>query len=138
MRRRGTDIFFLVGIHAGRDEEPDLVEDEGAGEDDAADEGGLEQKVERFGGVLVVEVEVEVGERLLHEAVELVAEDPADDEAAEEIREGVDEALAQLFEMLHQAHAGEFGAVADGLAGPVEDVDISHAGSRSLARLREW
>ena len=47
----GADVLLLVGVHAGRDEEPDLVEDEGAGEDGAADERGLEVEVERVGGV---------------------------------------------------------------------------------------
>src|ERR1017187_6004139 len=51
------DVFLFVLVHARRDEEPDLVEDERAGEDSAADERGLEQQVERVGGVLVVEVE---------------------------------------------------------------------------------
>ena len=43
-------------------------------------------------------------------------EDVGDDEADEQIDDGVDEALAELGEVLHQAHAGEFGAVGDGFA----------------------
>ena len=59
----GEDVFLLVGVHAGRDEEPDLVEDEGAGEDGAADEGGLEVEVEASVGWVIVERDVEVVER---------------------------------------------------------------------------
>jgi hypothetical protein len=44
----------------------------------------------------------------------------------------VDEALAQLFEVLHQAHAGEFGAVGDGFAGAVDGVEISHVKGEEL------
>ncbi len=48
---KGNDVLLFVGVHAGRDEEPDLIEDERAGEDGADDDGGLEIKVERVGGV---------------------------------------------------------------------------------------
>jgi hypothetical protein len=41
-RHERPDVFLFVLVHAGRDEEPDLVEDEGAGDDGAADERGLE------------------------------------------------------------------------------------------------
>ncbi len=58
------DVALLVGVHAGRDEEPDLVEDEGRGEDGSADERGLEVEVERVGGVGEVERDVEIVERL--------------------------------------------------------------------------
>ena len=51
-------------------------------------------------------------------------EDVGDGEADEQIDDGVDEALAELFEVLHQAHAGEFGAVGDGGAGAIDE--ISH------------
>ena len=44
-------------------------------------------------------------------------EDIGDEEADGEIDRGVDDALAELFQVLHQAHAGEFRALGDGLAG---------------------
>ena len=122
----GDDVALLVGVHAGCDEEPDLIEDEGRGEDDAAVEGGLEVEVEWIGGVGVVEGDVEVVERLLDDAVEPDVKGVGDAEADEEIDGGVDEALAELGEMLHEAHAGEFGAVGDGCANAVDQ--ISHGG----------
>src|ERR1017187_168075 len=136
------DILLFVLVHAGRDEEPDLVEDERAGDDGTADERGFEIEVERVSGMRVVKAKMEVVQRLLDDFVELHAEDPADGEAAAQEHQGAHDALAQLFEVLHQAHAGEFCAVGDGFAGPVEGVGISHATSRFLARThgleRRW
>jgi len=37
----GDDVALLVGVHAGRDEEPELVEDEGRCEDRATEQGGF-------------------------------------------------------------------------------------------------
>src|SRR6185312_11362602 len=64
------DVALLIGVHAGRDEEPDLVEDEGRGEDGSADQGGLEVEIERIGGVGEVEFDVEIAEGFLDVAVE--------------------------------------------------------------------
>ena len=47
----GDNVTLLVGVHAGRDEEPELIEDEWAGEDGAAVERGLEGEVDGVGGV---------------------------------------------------------------------------------------
>ena len=69
---------------------------------------------------------MKVVERLLNDAVEPHVEGVGDAEADQEIDGGVDEALAELVEMLHEAHAGEFGAVGDGCAGAVDQ--ISHGG----------
>jgi hypothetical protein len=54
----------------------------------------------------VIEVEMEVVERLLDKTVDLRAKYPADDEAGSCVCDGVNEALAQFFQVLHQAHAG--------------------------------
>ena len=77
---------------------------------------------------------MKVVERLLDDAVELIAEDPADDEAAEEEHQRADDALAQFLQVLHQTHAGQFGTVRDGFAGPVHGIEISHGGSRFRTR----
>src|SRR5580693_3790756 len=71
----GEDVLFLVGIHAGGDEEPDLVQDEGAGEDGAADEGGFDDEVDRIRGMGLRHHEAVVDERLLQEGDELVVKD---------------------------------------------------------------
>ena len=61
---------------------------------------------------------------------EPIVEDPAHDKADSQVDGGVDDALAQFVQMLHQAHAREFGALvtrcsrlADCFRG------INHAGS---------
>ena len=82
-----------------------------------------------------VELEAEVRERALNVVVEPDVEDVGDDEAADEVVDGVDEPLAELGEMLHQAHAGEFGAVGYGFACLVDRVEISHAGWPRWPRL---
>ena len=102
----GPDVALLVGVHAGRDEEPEPIEDEGAGEDGSADEGGLEIEIKAVGGVGEVERDVELVERGLDVAVESLVEGVGNDEADEEIDNGVDEALAELGEVLHESHAG--------------------------------
>ena len=71
---------------------------------------------------------MELVERRLDEAVEALVKDVGDDEADEQVDDGVDEALAELGEVLHEGHAGEFGAVGDGSAGPVDRVEVSHGG----------
>ena len=124
-------------VHAGGDEEPDLIEDEGAGDDGAAEEGGLEIEVEGVGGVGEVERDVEIVERLLDDAVEALVEDVGDGEADEEIDDGVDEALAELVEVLHEGHAGEFGAVGYGGAGPVYRIEVSHGGAPRMVLSEE-
>ena len=55
-------------------------------------------------------------ERGLDKAVETLMEGVGDDEADAEIDGGVDETLAQLLQVLHQAHAGELRALGDGVA----------------------
>ncbi len=135
----GNDEAPLFLVEAGRDEEPDLIEDEGRGEDGSADERDLQVEVQRVHGVGVVELDAELVERGLDEAVEALVEGVGDDEADGEIDGGVDDALAQLLEVLHQAHAGEFGALGDGLARFVDCVcGINHGGLPApIFRLQE-
>jgi len=71
-----------------------------------------------------VECDVKVVQWLLDEAVEPLVKGVGDGEPDEQIDGGVDEALAKLGEVLHQAHAWEFGAVGDGGAYAVDE--ISH------------
>ena len=54
----------------------------------------------------VVESDAELVERGLDDAVEPHTKDPGDAEANKEVADGVDEALAELGEVLHQGHAG--------------------------------
>ncbi len=58
-----------------------------------------------------VELQAEVGNGLLDEVVELDVEDVRDDEAENQVPGDPEDAVAELFEMLHEAHAGKFGAV---------------------------
>ncbi len=65
----------------------------------------------------VVELDAELSERGLDKAVEALVEGVCNDKAESEIDRGVNDALAELFKMLHEAHAGQLGALGDGLAG---------------------
>ena len=78
---------------------------------------------------------MQVVEGLLDDAVETAMEELGDDEADDQVDEGVDDALAQLFEVLHQAHAGEFCAVGDSFAGPVVSIQPCRV-ARFLSRIR--
>ena len=122
------DVFLLVGVHAGGDEEPELIEDKWAGDDGAEDEGGLDEEIERIGGMRHGHLEADIDEGLLDVVDESDVEDVGDCESAEEIDNGADDALAELVEMLHEGHAGEFGPVGDGGAGAVDGVEVSHVG----------
>src|ERR1700746_787187 len=74
-----------------------------------------------------VELEAEVGDRALNVVVEADVEDICNDEAGDEVVDGVDEPLAELGEMLHQAHAGKLGPFRYGFACLVNRVEIRHA-----------
>src|ERR1700738_1739874 len=66
---RNDEAFFFL-VEAGGNEQPDLVEDEGRGEDGTADERHLQIQVERVHGVGEVELDAEVIEGSLDQAVE--------------------------------------------------------------------
>ena len=119
----GNDEAFLFLIETGGDEQPDLIEDEGRGENGSADEAHLQiqvHRVHRVEEVQFVDGQVEFFERCGNDSVELLAEAEGDEEADGEIDCRVDDALAELFEVLHQAHAGKLGALGDGLASLVD------------------
>ena len=71
----------------------------------------------------------EMIERSLHKTVEPLVEEVGHEEADGEIDGGVDDALAQLLQMLHQAHAGQVGALRDGFSRLADCVSgINHCG----------
>ena len=66
----------------------------------------------------------------MDEVVELDVEEVGDRESADEVIEGVNDALAQFAEVLHQAHAWQLGAISDCLACAIDRicwVEFSHA-----------
>ncbi len=122
----GNDVLPLVGVHAGRDKEPDLIEDEGAGQDGSGDGGGFKDQVQRVGWVRHGHTQANVDERLLDDGDQTVVEAIRQGKACKEVGESAQNALAQLFQVLHQAHARQFCAVGEGCAGAVDGVQISH------------
>ena len=93
----------------------------------------------------------DVVQRSLDEGDEPIAKDPGDDEAQTQIYGRADDALAQLFQVLHQAHAGQVGALghrrprlADcvrginhgGLPAPWRERTVAHAPVLELLRVR--
>src|SRR5208337_1728499 len=136
----GNDEALLFLVKARRDEQPYLVEDEGCGDNGAADERNLHVEVERVHGVGVIELDAELGKRSLDEAVKPLAEIKGDEKPDGEIDGGVNDALAELVEMLHEAHAGQFGALGDRLAGFFDSfLRINHGGRPApIVRLQGW
>src|SRR5208283_1597731 len=130
------DVLPLVGIHSRRDKQPDLVEDEGAGQDGAGDGGGLQDQVQRVGGVRHGHAQADVDQRLLDDGDQCVVESIRHGKACREEAQRAQNAFAQLFQVLHQAHAGEFGAVGEGGAGAVDGIDIRDGGPRFRSRPR--
>src|SRR5437763_13431980 len=83
----------------------------------------------------------DIEQRALEEFDELVVKDARDGSADDQIRDGVDQALSELFEMLHKAHPREFNAFRYGLAGFFEGFELrhvflNHGASRSPFRFR--
>ena len=101
----GDDVALLVGVHAGRDEEPDLVKDEWTSENGPADKRCLQIKVEAIGRMSEVQRNAKFVERCLNETIQPFMEGIGYYKADEQIDSGVDEAFAQFTEVLHQAHA---------------------------------
>ena len=124
------DVLSLVLVHAGRDEEPDLVKNERRRQDRSAYEGCFEIKVQAVGGVCEVEGDIELVERGLNDSVKALVKVVSDGEANEQEADGPEEAAAKLFEVFHKAHAGEFGAILYSASGAVDQV-ILHAESPS-------
>ncbi len=112
-RHEGNDEPLLLLVEPRRNEQPHLVKNEGRSENGAADESYLQVQVERVHGVRVVELDAKLVERRLHKAVQSFVEVIGHEEADSKINGGVDDALAQLLQMLHQAHAGQVGALGD-------------------------
>src|SRR5208283_4706420 len=136
--KRNDKAPFLL-VEAGRDEEPHLIEDEGRGEDGAADQRNLQIQVQRIHRVRVVQLDAQFVERGLNEAVETFMEHVGDEKADGKKNCGVNNALAELFEVLHEAHARKFRALRDGLLCLLDCVAwINHGGRPApIFRLRE-
>jgi hypothetical protein len=67
-----------------------------------------------------VELKVQDVHRMLDDAVQPFVKNIRYGEADEQKDDGADESLAELVEVLHQAHAWEFCSVGDSGAGPVD------------------
>ena len=124
------DVLSLILVHAGRDEEPDLVKDERRRQDRSAYEGSFEIEVQAVGGVGEVEGNIEFIERGLNDSIEALVKVVGNGEADEQETDGPEQAAAKLFEVFHQAHARKFGAVLYSAPGAVDQV-ILHAESPS-------
>jgi len=76
-------------------------------------------------------------ERRLNKGHQLLVKNTRSDAAQYEIDDGVNKTLAQLVEMLHQAHAWQVGALAHGLAGSADCVGgVNHGDSPQCWGLR--
>ena len=95
-----------------------------------ADQRHLQIQVQRVHGVRKDQRLADVIQRRLQKVDDPVAKEPADKEARSQIECGVDDALAQLVQMLHQAHAGQFRALAHCRARLADCVGgVNHVGS---------
>lgn len=113
----GHDVSLFMGVEAGGDEHPDLVKDVGSDEDAADHEADLEVHVKGVDGVVVDEFGGQMvgfereNDGRLHEAVNLQMKCVCDEEADEDGKNGANEAAAEFFQVLHEGHAWELGAL---------------------------
>ena len=104
--------FFLV--KSGRNEQPHLKQDEGRRENCSADQRNLQVEIQRVHGMSEDERLADARERCLNEIHKPVVEGPDSNEADSQVDGGVDDALPKLIQVLHQAHARQFRALAYG------------------------
>lgn len=115
------DLAFTL-IQPRGDEEPDLIDDPRAGEDESGFDGNGEGGDDGFLGLAVAE---EVGVTVGHECEPVRAHDhgddvfhvvKADEDEGDGAEEGVDDAFAEFFEMFAEAHTdlGFFGVAGEG------------------------
>ncbi len=108
----------------------------------ACHEADLQVHVERVDGVEVIQLRRHVmlrqrkGDRRLHKGVNLLVETHSREETADEIERRVDDALAQLRQMLQQAHPGQIGALAHRGASAIHNVLLFFLGINHDERLR--
>ena len=127
--------FFLV--ESRRNEQPHLVKNEGRSQNRAADQRDLQIKVQRVHGVREDQRLADVHERCLDEADEPVVKSPNRNEADGEKNGRANDALAQLVQVLHQAHARQLGALGHSSARPADCVfSIKHDQPPRRRRLR--
>ena len=123
-------------VKPGRDKQPNLVEHKRRSHEHARDKRDLQIHVERVGRVqihqllLQLVVAQRLHDRLLHEPENLLVEPPADAESAHDVEEAVDDAAAQLLEVVEEAHAGHLFRAA--LLGFLDD-RARHSGSERPA-----
>ena len=102
---------FSFCVEPRRDEQPDLVEHVGRGQDAATHKANLEVEVKGVHRVVVDQLRLQVvalerhRDRLLHEGVNALVEAVGDKEADDQGDDRVHDAPAQLFQVFDQAHA---------------------------------
>ena len=143
----GDEALFLL-VESRGDEEPDLIQHEGRGDDAACHEADLQVHVEAVDGVVVVQhgrlvvLDKRVLDRPLHQAIDLLVKAIGDEEADDEVDDRMHEAATELLEVLEQAHAGQFGAFGNRAAGAIQEINHGGLGParfpvfQSLFRLR--
>src|SRR5580658_8930640 len=108
----GQDVALFVAVKAGRNKAPDLVEDEGRGDEQSRHQPDFQIQIERLGGIDVHELggKTIARERLhdgtLHDSVDALGVSPAGEKADDDGDGGINDALAQFLEMVEEAHGG--------------------------------
>ena len=106
--RGGVALF--APVEARCDEAPDLVENEGGGQEERCQRGHLDVQDERIRDAEKTEARPfgqYVHDRSGEELEDLRSQEPAAEEADRDGHQGAEDALAQLFEMSQQAHPGK-------------------------------
>src|SRR5258705_11465227 len=104
-----------MAVKSRRDKTPNLVQDHGRSQKNASHQSDLQIQVERIGRAKVGEVRIYVvfleynQDWLLNNGINLVlGKIPANTEPNGHSGRGTDDAFAQLFQMLQQAHGAHF------------------------------
>src|SRR2546422_788581 len=117
-RERRNDHAALALVEGGRQEPPDLIGDDRRGEQQPEHEGELQSDEERVGGA--GEHQPPVGnqgrDRPLEQAddVEVLHDPPADQRAEDDGQQAIEDAPAQLLEMVEERHFAAGGGLRHG------------------------
>ncbi len=117
-QKKWDNKALLMPVKPGRDKTPNLVQDHRRSQKNAGHQSDFEIQIEGIGRAEVGQMRIHVvfleniNNRLLNEGIDLVlGKIPANAKTNSHGSRGTDDALAQLFQMLQQAHGAQLAAI---------------------------